>query len=376
MLLRSLLEQLARPNPEVLRQCSEYSEADTSAFPSFKIADGSLTNPSLGCQSLLRQSEFLAQCAKAQFSLMHESKYAVTYIDFNTVRRILIKDCVTTKSDSSASCVVILPCDCAQTVAACYVDSLGEKTLSGTHTVIQVAGPATPKPRAVVLLSGGLDSSTVLSVAISEGFEIHALSFRYGQRHVAELESAKRVAALASVNQHTIVDIDLRAFGASALTAPIAVPKDRDEEEMGRGIPVTYVPARNTIFLSFALALAEVSGADTIFLGVSAVDYSGYPDCRPEYIKAFEAMANLATARAVEGKGRVAIRAPLQHLGKADTIKLGHALGVDYSVTTSCYDPDSDGRACGRCDSCRLRAKGFAQAGLPDPTQYAEVLTA
>jgi 7-cyano-7-deazaguanine synthase len=144
---------------------------------------------------------------------------------------------------------------------------------------------------------------------------------------------------------------------------------------MGRGIPITYVPARNTIFLSFALALAEISGADTIFLGVSAVDYSGYPDCRPEYIKAFEAMANLATARAVEGKGRVEIRAPLQHLGKAETIKLGHALGVDYSVTTSCYDPDSEGRACGRCDSCHLRAKGFAQAGLPDPTQYVEVLT-
>jgi 7-cyano-7-deazaguanine synthase len=243
-------------------------------------------------------------------------------------------------------------------------------------SVIQVAGPATAKPRAIVLLSGGLDSSTVLSVAISEGFEIHALSFRYGQRHVIELESAKRVAASASVNQHTIVDIDLRAFGASALTDSIAVPKDRNEEEMGSGIPITYVPARNTIFLAFALAVAEISAADTIFLGVSAVDYSGYPDCRPEYIKAFQAMANLATARAVEGLGHVEIRAPLQHLSKAETIKLGHALGVDYSVTTSCYDPDSEGRACGRCDSCHLRAKGFAQAGFPDPTPYAEVVTA
>jgi 7-cyano-7-deazaguanine synthase len=239
----------------------------------------------------------------------------------------------------------------------------------------QVNSSTTQQRRAVVLLSGGLDSSTVLSVALSEKFDIHALSFRYGQRHVAELESAKRVAAFASVNRHTIVDIDLRTFGGSALTASIAVPKDRDEEAMRSGIPITYVPARNTIFLSYALALAEVFEADTIFVGVSAVDYSGYPDCRPEYIKAFEAMANLATARAVEGQGRMEIRAPLQHLGKAETIKLGKSLGVDYSLTTSCYDPDPDGNACGRCDSCRLRAKGFSEAGLADPTRYAEALS-
>ena len=209
-----------------------------------------------------------------------------------------------------------------------------------TSPVSHVNPSTTPQRKAVVLLSGGLDSSTVLSQALSEGFDIHALSFRYGQRHAIELESAKRVAASASVNRHTIVDIDLRTFGGSALTASIAVPKDRDEEAMRSGIPITYVPARNTIFLSYALALAEVFEADTIFVGVSAVDYSGYPDCRPEYIKAFEAMANLATARAVGGKGRIEIRAPLQHLSKAETIRLGKSLGVDYSLTTSCYDPD------------------------------------
>jgi 7-cyano-7-deazaguanine synthase len=239
----------------------------------------------------------------------------------------------------------------------------------------QVNQSTTQQRKAVVLLSGGLDSSTVLSIALSEGFDIHALSFRYGQRHAIELESAKRVAALASVNRHTIVDIDLRTFGGSALTTSIPVPKDRDEEAMGSGIPVTYVPARNTIFLSYALALAEVFEADTIFVGVSAVDYSGYPDCRPEYISAFEAMANLATARAVEGRGRIEIRAPLQHLSKAETIALGNSLGVDYSLTTSCYDPDPNGNACGGCDSCHLRAKGFAEAGVLDPTRYVEVLS-
>jgi len=244
-----------------------------------------------------------------------------------------------------------------------------------TFPVSKVNSSTTQQPSAVVLLSGGLDSSTVLSVALSEGFDVHALSFRYGQRHSVELESAKRVAAAASVNRHTIVEIDLRTFGGSALTAAIAVPKDRDEETMRSGVPVTYVPARNTIFLSYALALAEVFGADTIFIGVSAIDYSGYPDCRPEYIKAFEAMANLATARAVEGKRRLEVRAPLQHLTKAQTIKWGKSLGVDYSLTTSCYDPDPDGAACGRCDSCRLRAKGFSEAGTPDPTRYAEVLS-
>jgi 7-cyano-7-deazaguanine synthase len=183
------------------------------------------------------------------------------------------------------------------------------------------------------------------------------------------------VAASASVNRHTIVEIDLRTFGGSALTASITVPKDRDEEAMRSGIPVTYVPARNTIFLAYALALAEVFEADTIFVGVSAVDYSGYPDCRPEYIEAFQAMANLATARAVEGRGHLEIRAPLQNLSKAETIKLGNSLGVNYSLTTSCYDPDQEGNACGRCDSCHLRAKGFSEAGLPDPTRYAEALS-
>lgn len=233
----------------------------------------------------------------------------------------------------------------------------------------------TQRPKAVVLLSGGLDSSTTLSVAQAEGFEIFALSFRYGQRHVIELEAAKRVAAVAGVTSHTIVDIDLQTFGGSALTSAVEVPKDRNEEAMRSGIPVTYVPARNTIFLSFGLALAEVIKADTIFVGVSAVDYSGYPDCRPEYISAFEAMANLATARATLGEGKIKIRAPLQHLSKAETIKLGASLGVNYALTTSCYDPESSGAACGRCDSCRLRAKGFSEAGLPDPTQYVEVLT-
>lgn len=223
---------------------------------------------------------------------------------------------------------------------------------------------------AVVLLSGGLDSATVLAIAQQAGFDCAALSFRYGQRHLAELDCAAKVAARAGVTRHEICDIDLRAFGGSALTADIAVPKDRDEAEMGAEIPVTYVPARNTIMLSFALAFAEVTGAADIFVGVNAVDYSGYPDCRPEYIEAFERMANLATKAGVEGR-KLTIHAPLMRLGKADIIRTGLGLGVDYAVTSSCYDPDTAGRACGHCDACLLRLKGFAEAGAADPAPYA-----
>lgn len=225
------------------------------------------------------------------------------------------------------------------------------------------------KPKAVILLSGGLDSATVLAMAQEQGFECAALSFRYGQRHQVELDCAARVAKAAGLADHRVVDIDLRGFGGSALTADIAVPKDRDEAQMDAEIPVTYVPARNTIMLSFALAFAEVIGAADIFVGVNAVDYSGYPDCRPEYVTAFEAMANLATKAGVEGR-RLTIHAPLMRLGKAQIIAEGQRLGVDYSLTSSCYDPDELGRACGRCDSCQLRRKGFADAGIADPTPY------
>jgi 7-cyano-7-deazaguanine synthase len=229
-------------------------------------------------------------------------------------------------------------------------------------------------PPAVLLLSGGLDSTTVLAVAQHEGFAVHALSFRYGQRHATEIESARRIARKAGVMEHRVIDIDLTVFGGSALTAPTPVPKDRDLSELslqGKEIPVTYVPARNTIFLSYALAFAEVIGATNIFIGVNALDYSGYPDCRPEYIRAFEDMANLATRAGVEGLTRLAIRTPLISLTKAAIITLGTSLGVDYSVTTSCYDPAENGDACGRCDACRLRLKGFAEAGLEDPIAYA-----
>ena len=226
---------------------------------------------------------------------------------------------------------------------------------------------------AVVLLSGGLDSTTVLAIAQSENFDVHALSFRYGQRHSLEIEAAKRVAGKADVRNHQFVDIDLRAFGGSALTADIAVPKDRDLDSKSAAseIPVTYVPARNTIFLSYALALAEVIESSTIFIGVNALDYSGYPDCRPEYIEAFERMANLATRAGVEGRTRLSIRAPLISLTKAAIITLGTSLGVDYSLTTSCYDPTAAGEACGRCDACQLRLKGFSEAGREDPIPYA-----
>lgn len=224
--------------------------------------------------------------------------------------------------------------------------------------------------KAVILLSGGLDSATVLALATERGFDCAALSFRYGQRHQVELTCAAKVAAAAGVIDHRIADIDLRLFGGSALTADIAVPKDRLEAEMDAEIPVTYVPARNTIMLSFALAFAEVLGAADIFVGVNAVDYSGYPDCRPEYIKAFETMANLATKAGVEGR-RLTIHAPLISLTKAQIIAEGKRLGVDYGLTSSCYDPDVHGHACGRCDACRLRLKGFADAGLSDPAPYA-----
>ena len=231
-----------------------------------------------------------------------------------------------------------------------------------------------PAPPAVVLLSGGLDSTTVLAIARSEGFSVHALSFRYGQRHAAEIDAARRIAARMGVTRHHIVDIDLKQFGGSALTADIPVPKDRDlssSENTASDIPITYVPARNTIFLSHALALAEVVGASEIFIGVNALDYSGYPDCRPEYIAAFQQMANLATRAGVEGRTQITIRTPLIALTKAGIVRLGTSLGVDYSDTTSCYDPGSGGEACGRCDACQLRLKGFSEAGLEDPIRYA-----
>ncbi len=220
---------------------------------------------------------------------------------------------------------------------------------------------------AIVLLSGGLDSATTLAIAQADGFTSYALSFRYGQRHAIELESATRIAAALGVAEHAVIDIDLRRFGGSALTADLTVPKGRNAAEMGHGIPITYVPARNTVFLSFALAWAEVLGANDIFIGVNALDYSGYPDCRPEFIAAFEQMANLATAAAVERHQRLRIHAPLIALSKADIIRRGLALGVDYALTSSCYDPDARGWPCGQCDSCLLRARGFAEARCLDP---------
>ena len=224
---------------------------------------------------------------------------------------------------------------------------------------------------AVLLLSGGLDSTTMLAHAVAEGHAIHAMTFRYGQRHAAEIDAARRVARAYGVTDHVIVDIDLRIFGGSALTAEMAVPKDRSASAMATGIPITYVPARNTIFLSYCLAWAEVLGAGDIFIGVNAVDYSGYPDCRPEYVAAFQAMANLATRRSVEGDVPIRLRTPLLHRSKREIIELGRSLGVDYSITMSCYDPDESGLACGRCDACALRLKGFADAGIPDPAPYA-----
>lgn len=223
----------------------------------------------------------------------------------------------------------------------------------------------------MVLLSGGLDSSTVLAIARAEGFTPHALSFRYGQRHSVELEAARRIAEAAGV-PHRIVGIDLDAIGGSALTdARIDVPKDRDEHAIGSDVPVTYVPARNTIFLAVALGFAETLGTGDIFLGVNAVDYSGYPDCRPEFLAAFEQLARLATADGVAGRVRYRLHAPLVHLSKAEIIHRGVELGVDYSLTVSCYDPSPEGAACGRCDACLLRRRGFEEANVPDPTRYA-----
>jgi 7-cyano-7-deazaguanine synthase len=221
--------------------------------------------------------------------------------------------------------------------------------------------------RAVCLLSGGLDSSVCLALARSQGFECYALSFDYGQRHRVELESAARVAKSLGTAQHLVVPIDLRVFGRSALTSDIAVPKGRSAAQMTAGIPVTYVPARNTVFLSLALAWAEVLECANIFIGVNALDYSGYPDCRPEYIEAFEEMANLATKAGVEGRMGLKIHTPLIRLSKAEIVKLGAQLGLDFSLTHSCYDPDEAGRPCGQCDSCVLRRKGFEEAGVRDP---------
>lgn len=229
----------------------------------------------------------------------------------------------------------------------------------------------TQPKKAVVLLSGGLDSATVLAIARSQGYELYALSFSYGQRHVWELEAAKRVAASIGVAQHRVATIDLRVFGGSALTDDIAVPKGRDTNEMGHGIPVTYVPARNTIFLSFALAWAEVIGSSDIFIGVNALDYSGYPDCRPEFIEAYEKMANLATKAGVEGRQSLRIHTPLIAFSKAQIIAKGIELGVDYALTSSCYDPTPAGEPCGECDSCLLRQKGFRENGMEDPLKYA-----
>ena len=223
------------------------------------------------------------------------------------------------------------------------------------------------KRKAVCLLSGGLDSSTCLAYARREGFVCHALSFDYGQRHAVELEAARRVAESLGAEEHRVVKIDLRQFGGSALTSDLAVPKNRGIDEMSAGIPVTYVPARNTIFLSLALAWAEILEASDIFIGVNALDYSGYPDCRPEYIAAYETMANLATKAGVEGRTNLRIHTPLINLSKADIVRLATELGVDLSLTHSCYDPAPDGRPCGSCDSCLLRAKGFDEAGVVDP---------
>ena len=225
------------------------------------------------------------------------------------------------------------------------------------------------KPKAVVLLSGGLDSSTVLAIAQDEGFDAYAISFKYGQRHEIELDAARRIAGRAGVREHVEAAIDLRMFGGSALTSDVEVPKKRSDEEMGDGIPVTYVPARNTVFLSFGLAWAEVLEANDVWIGVNAVDYSGYPDCRPEYIAAYQQMANLATRRGVEGQ-HLTIHTPLIDLTKAQIIQRGLDLGVDYGLTLSCYDPSDAGEACGECDACVLRLRGFEQNGVADPAPY------
>ncbi|MCP4348152.1 MAG: 7-cyano-7-deazaguanine synthase QueC [Desulfobacterales bacterium] len=230
----------------------------------------------------------------------------------------------------------------------------------------------TKKKKAVVLSSGGLDSTTVMAISKQAGYEIYCLSFDYGQRHSFELNAAKKIADITGAAKHLIISVDLRIIGGSALTDNTDVPKGRDEQDMADEIPVTYVPARNTIFLSYALAWAEVIRSSDIFIGINAVDYSGYPDCRPEYLESFEHMANLATKAGVEGITKIKIHAPLMTMSKAQIIKKGVELGVDYSLTHSCYDPDVNGLACGECDSCLLRKKGFKEAGIADPTKYKE----
>jgi 7-cyano-7-deazaguanine synthase len=225
-------------------------------------------------------------------------------------------------------------------------------------------------PKAVLLLSGGVDSTTTAAIALHEGFDVHALSVRYGQRHAVELEAARRVAERLGIRRHVIIDLDLRAFGGSALTADMPVPKDTPLAEIGARIPATYVPGRNTIFLSLALAWAETLGARDIFFGANALDYSGYPDCRPDYLEAYARLADLATRAGVEEGARLRIHAPLLRLTKAEIVARGVALGLDYGMTSSCYDPAADGAACGRCEACILRLKGFAEAGLPDPARY------
>ena len=237
-------------------------------------------------------------------------------------------------------------------------------------TGLPAASSPAVSPRAVVLLSGGLDSATVLAEAVSQGYECHALSFRYGQRHAAELAAATELAAALGAVEHVVIDLDLSRFGGSALTDDIEVPRHERVEDLPAGVPVTYVPARNTVFLSVALAWAEVLGADDLFIGVNALDYSGYPDCRPEFVAAFEALANVAVAAATEEGRRIRVRAPLIELTKAEIIGRGLDLGVDYGRTVSCYDPDDAGRACGGCDACLLRAAGFEAAGVADPTRY------
>jgi len=228
-------------------------------------------------------------------------------------------------------------------------------------------------PKAVVLLSGGMDSTTVAAIALSRGFDVHALTFRYGQRHKAEVEAARRVAERLGIRRHVVLDIDLRAFGGSALTGDLDMPKDTPIDEIGHRIPSTYVPARNTIFLAFALGWSEVLGASDIFLGANALDYSGYPDCRPEFIQSFQTMANLATRAGVEGGERLTIHTPLIALSKREIIEQGLTLGVDYGITRTCYDPSPDGAACGRCEACILRLRGFREAGIEDPAPYQTV---
>lgn len=237
-----------------------------------------------------------------------------------------------------------------------------------TTEILKVNAPS----RCVVLLSGGLDSATVIALARSMNFDVYAITFRYGQRHAVEIDAARQIAVANEVAKHTIVDVDLGGFGGSALTGSIDVPKDRDTETMSTGIPVTYVPARNTVFLSFALAYAEVVEAFDIFVGMNALDYAGYPDCRPEYVAAFEAMANLATKSAVEDDRRIRIHTPVIEMSKSEIIRKGLSLGVDYSLTRSCYDPAGDGAACGRCDACLLRLEGFQQNGIPDLIRYTQ----